>query len=112
MLVGEYPTKSNATRSDLIDPFLSAAVHAWSPSSVRSRIATSVVLRLVDIDHAGGKLLALALLVRRTLFAFCNHVGGVLPAYNDDAVVIRDDRIARHHIDAGANHGHVDRAER
>src|SRR5215208_3711081 len=97
LLVGEYSAKSNSTRSDLIDPFFSAAVHVWSPSSVRRRIATSVLLRLVDIDEARlrqglahivhveaqfafGEQLALALLVRRALFTFCHHVGGVLAA--------------------------------
>src|SRR5437764_14225484 len=115
LLVGEYSTKSNSTRSDPIDPFFSAAVQVWSPSSVRSRIATSVLLRLVEIDEAClrqrlahvvhvetqfafGEQLALALLIRRALFAFCHHVGGVLAADHHDAVIIGDDRIARHPV--------------
>src|SRR5450631_3873271 len=104
LLVGEYSTKSNSTNSDLIVPFFSAAVPGWSPSSVRSRIATSI-FRFVDIDEAGlrqrlahvvhveaelavGELFALALLVGGALFAFCHDVGGILAANHDNAVLI------------------------
>src|SRR5258707_13325672 len=52
LLVGEYSAKSSVTRSDLIEPPFSADVQAWSPSNVRSGIATSVLLRLADIDEA------------------------------------------------------------
>src|SRR5712691_10318961 len=86
LLVGEYSAKSSVTRSDLIEPSFSADVQAWSPSNVRSRIATSVLHRLVEIDeaglgqrlahivhiepeHAGRELLALALLIGLALFA-------------------------------------------
>src|SRR5258707_1604337 len=85
LLVGEYSAKSSVTRSDLIEPSFSADVQAWSPSNVRSRIATSVLLRLVDIDEAGlgqrlahiihvepqharGELLAHSLLIRPAAF--------------------------------------------
>src|ERR1700704_6817260 len=85
LLVGEYSAKSSVTRSDLIEPSFSADVQAWSPSNVRSRIATSVLLRLVDIDEAGlgqrlahivhvqaldagGELLGRSLLLRPALF--------------------------------------------
>src|SRR5258705_10140827 len=88
LLVGEYSAKSSVTRSDLIEPSFSAEVQAWSPSNVRSRIATSVLLRLVDIDeaglgqrlahiihvepqHAGGAPLALPLLIRLGPFPLC-----------------------------------------
>src|SRR3954468_13754890 len=95
LLVGEYGTKSNATRSDRIDPFLSAAVPGWSPSKVLRRIATSVFLQLVDIDetslrqrlahvihvqteHASGELLTLAVFVGHAFLALGDDVGDVL----------------------------------
>src|SRR6478752_867544 len=126
---GEKSTKSNATVSDLIAPFFNAAVPGWSPSSVRRRMATSVFLRLVDIDEAGlrqrlahivhveselafGEQLALALFVCGSLLAFCNHVGGIAAPDHHDPVVIGDHGIAGKHVDPGANHRHVDGAER
>src|SRR6266436_39749 len=101
LLVGEYSTKSNSTRSDLIDPFFSAAVPGWSPSSVRRRMTTSVLLGLIDIDEAClrqrlahvvhveaelacSQLLALAVLIGVTLFAFRHDLGGILAADNHD----------------------------
>src|SRR6267143_3193965 len=128
LLVGEYSAKSSVTRSDLIEPPFSADVQAWSPSNVRSRIATSVQLRLVDIDeaglgqrlahiihvepeHAGGELLALALLIGLTLFALGRDLTGILLPDNHDAVVVGDHGVARLNIDYGAYHGDVDGAE-
>src|SRR5436305_14123310 len=86
LLVGEYSTNSKLTRSDVMEPFFSAAVQGWSACKVRSRIVTSVLLRLVDIDeadllerradivhiedaHACGQLLELALLAGVPLFS-------------------------------------------
>src|SRR3981081_2962420 len=128
LLVGEYSAKSSVTRSDLIEPSFSADVQAWSPSNVRSGIATSVLLRLVDIDeaglgqrlahivhvepeHAGGKLLALALLACLARFAFVPDPTGILLPDNDDAVVVGDHGIARFNIDSSGYHGDVDGAE-
>src|SRR6266481_5121512 len=128
LLVGEYSAKSSVTRSDLIEPPFSADVQAWSPSIVRSRIATSVLLRLVDIDeaglgqrpahivhvepeHAGGELLALALLIGLALFALGRDLGGILLPDNHDTVVVGDHGIARFNIDSGAYHGDVDGAD-
>src|SRR3954453_23577349 len=85
LLVGEYSTKSNETRSDLTDPFFSAAVPGWSPSKTRSCIVISIGLGIVEIDQsslrqrvphivhvepkrAGGELLALAVLIGVALF--------------------------------------------
>src|SRR5215216_3704294 len=129
LLVGEYDAKSNSTRSDLTDPFLSAAVPGWSPSKVRRRIATSVFLQLVDIDearlrqrlahlvhveaeHAGRQLLALAVFVGYAFFALGDDIGDVLASDHHDAVIIGNDCIAGHHVDPGANHGNIDGAER
>src|SRR6266702_7056106 len=129
LLVGEYSAKSSVTRSDLIEPSFSADVQAWSPSNVRRRIATSVLLRLVDIDeaglgqrlahivhvepeHAGGELLALALLIGLALFALGRDLTGILLPDNHDAVVVGDDGIARFNIDSIAYHGDIDGAER
>src|SRR3984893_13698285 len=50
LLVGEYSTKSSSTKSDLIDPFFSAAVAGWSPSSARSRIVISIGQGFIEID--------------------------------------------------------------
>src|SRR5664279_6625857 len=128
LLVGEYSTKPNSTKSALIVPFFSAAVPGWSPSSVRNRIATSI-FRFVDIDEAGlrqgiahvvhveaelafSELFALALLVGGALFTLGDDVGGILSADHDNAVLIGDHGIAGHHVDAGADHGNVDRAQR
>src|ERR1700719_2541262 len=89
--------KSNATKSDLIAPLLSAAVQGWSPSRVRRRMVTSVALRFVDIDqarllerlahvvhvepeHTGGELLAFGVLVGVALLALCHDIGGILAA--------------------------------
>src|ERR1700730_8609384 len=97
LLVGEYSAKSNATRSDLSDPFFNAAVQGWSPSNVRKRIVTSVGLRIIDIDqaglfqrvahlvhvepeHAGSELLALALLLGLALLALGGDVACLLSA--------------------------------
>src|ERR1700737_4356532 len=84
LLVGEYSTKSNVTRSDLINPFFSAAVRGWSPSNVRSRLALFPLRR----DFA-----------RRFL------------ADHHNTVVVRDHRVAGMNIDPGANHGNVDGPE-
>src|SRR5665213_1499414 len=128
-LVGEYSAKSSATESDLTDPFFSAVVPGWSPSKVRRRIVISPGLGIVEIDeaglgqrlahvvhvepeHAGRKLLALDLLVGVTLFALGHDVAGVLLADNHDAIIVGDHGIARLDIDAGADHGDVDGAER
>src|SRR3981189_3116095 len=127
LLVGEYSAKSSVTRSDLIEPPFSADVQGWSPSSVRSRIATSVLLRLVDIDEAGlgqrlahivhveperagGELLALALLIGLTLFALGRDLTGIVLPDNHDAVVVRPHGIPRSNIDSLAYHGDVDGA--
>src|SRR5215216_6659170 len=116
LLVDEYCAKSNSTRSDLIDPFLSAVVPGWSPSRVRRRIATSVFLQLIDIDEAGlrqrlahlvhvepehacRQLLALAVFVGDALLALSGHVRGVLAPDHHHTVVIGHHRIARHDID-------------
>src|SRR5882724_7456988 len=129
LLVGEYSAKSSVTRSDLIDPSFSADVQAWSPSNVRSRIAISIGLGIIEIDetglgqrlahiihvepeHAGGELLALALFIRLALFALGRDLAGILLPDNDDAVVVGDHGIARFNIDSGAYHGNVDGAER
>src|SRR5206468_5520653 len=129
LLVGEYGTKSNATRSDRIEPFLSADVPGWSPSKVRKRIATSVFLELVDIDEAGlrqrlahlvhvepeharRQLLALAVFVGDALLALGDDVGGVLAPDHHDAVIVGNDGVAGHHVDPRADHGNVDGAER
>src|ERR1700754_628859 len=97
LLVGEYSTKSNETRSDLTDPFFSAAVPGWSPSKVRSCIVISIGLGIVDInesglrqrvahivhvepERAGGELLALALLVGVAPLRLGHDVGGILVA--------------------------------
>src|SRR5882724_8612456 len=104
LLVGEYSAKSSVTKSDLIEPFFSAAVQRWSPSNVRSRIVILIDFGFIDIDetrlrqrlphivhvepeHAGSQLLALALLVRLALFAFGVDLAGILPADHHDAVV-------------------------
>src|SRR3981189_1099288 len=129
LLVGEYSAKSSVTRSDLIDPSFSADVQAWSPSNVRSRIAISIGLGIVEIDEAGlrqrlphnikvkpepagGELLALALLVGLALFALGRDLTGILLPDNHDAVIVGDHGIARFNIDSGAYHGDVDGAER
>src|ERR1700682_902971 len=105
--------KSNSTKPDLMAPLFSAFVPGWPPSSVRKRIVTSVLLRLVDIDepgllerlahivhvepeHAGGELLALAVLVGKALFALRDDVGGILPPDHHDAIVIGDHGVAGH----------------
>src|SRR5437763_9953781 len=129
LLVGEYSTNSKLTRSDVMEPFFSAAVPGWSPSKVRSRIVTSVLLRLVDIDEAGllerlahivhveaehacGQLLALALLVGVAFFSPHHDVRGIAAADDHDAVIVGDHGIAGDHVNAGADHGNVDGAER
>src|ERR1700681_4407479 len=129
LLVGEYSTKSSVTESDLTEPFFSAAVQGWSPSNVRRCIVTSIGLVIVDIDEAGlrqrlahivhvepelagSKLLALALLIGMALLRLGRHVGGILVADHDHTVIVRDHGIARHHVDAGADQGNVDGAER
>src|SRR5882724_3648628 len=116
LLVGEYSTKSNSTKSDLIDPFFNAAVHGWSPSNLRKRIATSIGLRLVDIDeaglgqwlthlihvepeHAGGQLLALAFLVSLALFTLGCDLAGIPFTHHHDAIVIGNHGITGMNID-------------
>src|SRR5206468_1871291 len=118
---------SNSTRSDLTDPFLSADVPGWSPSKVRRRIATSVLLQLIDIneagfrqrlthpvhvepEHARRQLSALAVFVSNALLALGDDIGGVLAPDHHDAVIVGDDGVAGHHVDPGTNHGNVDRA--
>ena len=44
--------------------------------------------------------------------ALGDHVGGVLAPDHHDAVIVGDHGIAGHDVDPGANHGHVDRAQR
>src|SRR5216684_9149401 len=129
LLVGEYSAKSSVTRSDLTDPSFSAAVQGWSPSKVRSRIATSIGLGLVEIDEArlgqgfahlvhveperaGSELLALAIFIRRALFSLGDDVADIFPADHHDAVVVGDHGIAGHNVDARAHNGHVDGAQR
>src|SRR6267142_4204031 len=134
LLVGEYSAKSSVTRSDLIDPSFSADVQAWSPSNVGSRIAISIGLGIIDLgiididetglgqrlahiihvepEHAGGELLALALLIGLTLFAPGRDLTGIVLPDNHDAVVVGDHGIARFNIDSGAYHRDVDGAER
>src|SRR5260221_11222353 len=107
LLVGEYSAKSSVTRSDLIEPSFSADVQAWSPSNVRSRIATSVLLRLVEIDeaglgqrlahivhvepeHAGGELLALSLPIGLALFALGLDLPGIILPGNQDTLAVGD----------------------
>src|SRR5712692_6087852 len=128
LLVGEYSAKSSVTRYDLIEPFFSADVPGWSPSKVRKRIVISIGQGFIEIDkarllqrlahivhvepeRASGKLLALALFVGLALFALGRDLGGILPAHDHDAIVIGDHGIARQHIDSGADHGNVDRAQ-
>src|SRR2546421_2816301 len=129
LLVGEYSAKSSVTESDLTDPFFSAAVPGWSPSSVRNRIATSLGLGFVDIDEtclrqglahivhvepklAGSELVALALLVGLALFALGGDLGSILLAHHHDAVVVGDHGIAGIDIDPGAYDGDVDGPQR
>src|ERR1700722_2138651 len=126
LLVGVYATKSNSTESDLIEPFFSATVPGWSPSKVRKRIAISIGLGFVDVDkagfgerlahlvhvepeHAGSQLLPLALLVRLTFLGLRQNLGGILSAHHHHAVVVGNDRVARMHVDAGTDHGDIDR---
>src|SRR5689334_3145738 len=126
--VGEQSAKSNSTRSDLIEPFFNALVPGWSPSSVRKRMAMLVFRQFVDVnqarllqrlahivhiepEHAGGELLALAVLVGMALLAPGDDLGGVLAADDHNAVIVSDHGISRHHIDAGADHRDVHRSE-
>src|SRR5665213_4114788 len=129
LLVGEYSAKSSVTESDLTDPCFSAVLPGWSPSKVRRRIVISLRLGIVEIDeaglgqwlahvvhvepeHAGGKLLAFALFVGVALFALGHDVANISLSDNHDAIIIGDHGIARLDIDAGADHGDVDGAER
>src|ERR1700733_3528596 len=94
LLVGEYATKSSVTESDLTDLFFSAVVPGWSPSKVRRCVVISLGLGIIDIDeaglgqrlahvihvepeHAGGELLALALLVGLALFTLGRNLAGI-----------------------------------
>ncbi len=49
---------------------------------------------------------------RRGAFRLSPDIGDILAADDHNAVIIGDHGIAGHDIDAGADHGHVDRAER
>src|SRR5229473_556603 len=128
LLVGEYSAKSSVTKSDLIEPFFSAAVQRWSPSRVRKCIATSVGLGFIDIDearlrqglahivhvepeHAGSQLLALAFFVGLALFALGGDLAGIFLAHHHDAIVIGDHGIAGVNIDPRAYDGDVDGAQ-
>src|ERR1700730_6892401 len=95
LLAGEYSAKSSVTESDLIHPSFSADVHAWAPRNVRSRLAISIGLGIIEIDeaglgqrlahvvhvepeHAGGELLALALLIGLALLALRSDLARLL----------------------------------
>ena len=96
----------------------------WSPSNVRSRIVISIGLRFVDIDeaglrqrlahlvhiepeHAGGEYLALALLLRLALLTLGGDFGGILPADNDNAIIIGDDDITGMNMARSAKYKNV-----